>query len=203
MDPIAVAGLVVGAIGTVAAVVGAIAAIYAARYAKASPTKEDLERVELNTAESARQIEAVHGHLADQKKREALFDQAARISITVKASGFASDPLTLSFTLKDQRPILLRVDLINRLDTPTGSVDCIQIEPLTFSATIDPQTASSWFNEGDAHGNVNLRLLRIRATLEIEEVETSRSFSVTMSQNSQPRSQSSGWVPFFSIWGGC
>jgi hypothetical protein len=72
MDPIAVASLVVGVIGTGAAIV-------AAYYSKKAPSREDLKRVEFNTAQSATAIEAVKAHiskvedhLSEQNKRETL-----------------------------------------------------------------------------------------------------------------------------------
>jgi hypothetical protein len=68
MDTIAVLGLVAGAVGAVAAVVAAYTGILAVKYAKASPTHEDLEHVESNTAETAKQIEAVSRHLAEQNR---------------------------------------------------------------------------------------------------------------------------------------
>jgi len=204
IDPIAVGGLIVGAIGAIAAVIGAIAAIYAARYAKASPTKEDLERVEQNTADSAKHIDAVRGHLAEQEKRGLLLDKAARVSISATASGYGTDPLVLKLILKDIAVKLRSIDLINRIGSPLGSYDCTQIETLIFSTAIDPIMAGKWFNEGEINNDQRFRLLRIRALLEIEGSTTSKEFSVTMSQTYQsvlPGSNKSGY--FFNLTGGC
>ena len=146
-------------------------------------------------------MDAVRGHLAEQNRRESLLDQAGKVSISVKASGFSTDPLELRFTLKDPGVKLLRIDLINRLDTPTGSADCIQVEPLIFSTTIDPQIAGAWFQAGDFHGSVDNRLLRVRAILEIEGAQTHRALSVIMSQDSRPRSSPNQWEPYSSVSG--
>ena len=203
-DPIAVGGLIVGVVSAIAAIVGAVAAIYAARYAKASPTKEDLERVERNTADSAKHIDAVRGHLAEQEKRGLLLDKAARVSISGAASGYATEPLALKFVLKDNSVKLLRIDLINRIGSPLGTFDCVPAEPLTFSTTIEPRTAGKWFNEGEMGSNLTVRLLRIRAYLEIDCSATSKEFSLTMSQSSQPNPPgSANWVQFLTVNGGC
>jgi hypothetical protein len=86
MDPIAVAGLVVGTKGAAAAVAAAI-------YARASPTKADLQRVEDNTAESARHIDAVRKQLAEQERRDGHIGRAQRVSISVSANDRASQLL--------------------------------------------------------------------------------------------------------------
>lgn len=61
-------GLVAGAVGAVAAVVAAYAGILAVKYAKTSPTHGDLKRVESNTAETAKHIEAFNRRLAGQNR---------------------------------------------------------------------------------------------------------------------------------------
>jgi hypothetical protein len=105
-------------------VIGAVAAAAAAYYAKSSPTKKDLERVELNTAESAKRIDAVRTHIAEQNRRELLSAQAQHLSISVSAQNRTTELLEVLFTLKDSTVTLLRVDLINNVDTLSGRRVC-------------------------------------------------------------------------------
>jgi hypothetical protein len=76
MDSMALANLAVG-------VVAAVAAVAAAVYAKASPSKNDLVRVEANTARSADHIAQVAQHLNEQRDREDLRRIAETVEITV------------------------------------------------------------------------------------------------------------------------
>jgi hypothetical protein len=186
MDPIAVGGLIVGAIGAVAAVVGAVAAIYAARYAKDSPTKEDLERVEANTAETAKHIDAVRDHLKEQNRRELLEIQAEQLSISVTAQNTTEEPLKLTLTLKDQRAALLRIDLINNRNMLSGTFDCEMEGPLIFTAKVAPDAARSWFGSGDRTENFNLMRLQIRAFFRIDGPEANRTFSVHLARVLMP-----------------
>lgn len=63
-SPIVVAGLVIAIVGIVIAMVAAVAAISAARYAKAAPTKEDLDKVQEKTTATSELVSNVHAHLA-------------------------------------------------------------------------------------------------------------------------------------------
>lgn len=186
MDPIAVGGLVVGAIGAVAAVIGAVAAIYAARYAKASPTKEDLQRVEANTAETAKHIDAVRDHLEEQNRRELLESQAEQLSISVSAHNICTEQLKLFLILKDHRVTLLRVDLLNNSNMLSGTFDCEMAESLVFTAMVDSDSARSWFGSGDHTENFNLVRLQIRAFFKIDGPELIRTFSVHLARIQVP-----------------
>lgn len=125
MDPIAVGGLVVGAIR-------AVAAIAAAYYAKNSPIKEDLARVE--------------NHLAEQTRRESLACRADRRSISVHGDAALGESLELLFIFEDLGAILLRADLINNANTLTASVECDQQTPQHIQG----------------HGRIRLRLPMVR-----------------------------------------
>jgi gas vesicle protein len=192
MDPIAVGGLIVGAIGAVAAVVGAVAAIYAARYAKDSPTKEDLERVEANTAETAKHIDAVRDHLKEQNRRELLESQAEQLSISVTARNTWEDPLKLILTLKERKAVLLRIDLLNNRNMLSGTFDCEEEGPLIFTAKVAPEAARSWFGSGDRTDNFNLMRLQIRAFFSIDGPEANRTFSVHLARVQIPIPGKSG-----------
>jgi hypothetical protein len=131
MDKIAVAGLAVGAVGS-------IAAIFAAIFAGKSPTKEDPKRVEAHLAE-------VDGHLSEKNKRELLISQAERVSMSVAGRNRMADPLTLKFTIENPTVTLLRIELVNKLGMLAGSVDCVPSGPLSFTATLSPEVAQRWF----------------------------------------------------------
>lgn len=171
MDPIAVWGLVVGAIGTAAAVVGAVAAIYAARYAKASPTKEDLARVE--------------EHLAEQNKRELLSVRVEHVAVFVTARSPWTDPLGLNFALKDPDVTLLRVGLLNNRDMRTETASCAQTGPLTYTAVVDRGVAQKWFDSAGETPH-NSRPLKIRALIRIDGTEHHRDLSVQMTRGQTP-----------------
>jgi hypothetical protein len=180
MDRIAVAGLVIGSIGAAAAVAAAI-------YARASPTKADLKRVEDNTAESARHIDAVRNQLAEQDRRDGLISRAQRVSISVFANDRASQPLTLRFRLKESQVCLSRIDLINRANMYFGTFACKREEDGSFSASVDAAVAAQWFNSGEPSESFNRRAVQIRAFLTIDTQELYRVFTIHMLQGIRPR----------------
>ena len=165
--------------------IGAVAAAAAAYYAKSSPTKKDLERVELNTAESAKHMDAVRTHIAEQNRRELLSAQAQHLSISVSAQNRTTELLEVLFTLKDSTVTLLRVDLINNVDTLSGTVDCIHTGPLTFTANVGSDAVRSWFNSADRMEPANYKMLLIRVFFKIDEQEAHRTFSAQLWQSSR------------------
>ena len=98
MDIVSVASVIISAIG-------AAAAVAAAKYAKDSPTKHDLERVERNTAESSERIDKVSehiarvdAHLSEQRMQDSLVTAAERISIKVSGQAPTAEALPLLFS---------------------------------------------------------------------------------------------------------
>jgi hypothetical protein len=185
MDTIAVAGLAVGAIG-------ALAAVAAAWFAWKAPTKEDLERVESNTAKTSERLEKVQSHIAsvnerlnDQHSYDLLVSRAQKVSISVNANDRMNDPLNLRFTLNDPLVTLTRIETFNQVGTLFGSADCSLIETLIFSASIEPNMAQRWFSAGTPDQSFNRKLLRLRAHMLIENREVYRDFAVHLVQGSR------------------
>jgi hypothetical protein len=175
MDPIAVGGLAVGA-------VSALAAIAAAYYAKKSPTKEDLARVE--------------GHLAEQNRRESLARRADRLSISVHGDASLTEPLELVFVLEDSGAVLLRADLLNDASTLTGSIGCAQQAPRIFRATVDTGFVFLWYQSGEVTGT-GRRALKMRASFTIDGAEADRVFPVELRRSMrhlpEPTPPAEGW----------
>jgi hypothetical protein len=175
MDPIAVAGLVVGAIS-------AIAAIAAAYYAKGSPTKEDLARVE--------------EHLAEQNRRDSLARRAERLSISVNGDAALGEPLQLLFIVEDPGAILLHADLINNANALTGSVECRQQASKIFNATVETGFVFLWYASGEAI-TPSQSSLKIRAFFTIDGAEAERTFSVELRRSirylPEPTPPGEGW----------
>jgi hypothetical protein len=175
MDPIAVGGLTVGA-------VSAVAAIAAAYYAKKSPTKEDLARVE--------------DHLAEQNRRESLARRADRLSISVHGDAYLTESLELVFVLEDPGAVLLRAGLINNASTLTASVECAPQAPHIFSATVDTGFVFLWYQSGEVTGT-GRRALKIRASFTIDGAEADRAFPVELRRSTrylpEPTPPAEGW----------
>jgi hypothetical protein len=66
--PIVPWSLIVAIIGVAISIVAAISALYAAVYARGTPTKEDLDRVQTNTASTSEHLANLHSHLAVMKE---------------------------------------------------------------------------------------------------------------------------------------
>jgi hypothetical protein len=193
-----------------ASVISAVAAIAAAYYAGKSPSKEELERVERNTAESTKAIEAVRNHiskmeehLCEQNKRESLNNLAARVYISVTARDRIVDPLTLVFTLKDPTVSLRRIDLVNDLDMLSGTADCSSLDPLCFTAVLEEKVAQQWFDSAGSKQPVNQKQLVIRAHLLIDGREALRTFSVNMYRVAQPGQEQGSSEGVFTLSGNC
>lgn len=173
------------AISTLAfTVIGAMGAVAAAWFGLKAPTRSDIERVERNTAESARHIDAVRAHMAEQGEREAMLVLVNRISITVQARGPVIEPLQLDFELNDVGVELRKVDLINGQQMLYGSFVCVAADPSHFVATIDPNTVRNW---ASGCGNPGpLIRVQVRAYLYLNGKEVKRVFSVDLSRGQQP-----------------
>lgn len=116
--------------------------------------------VELNTAESAKQIEAVRhhiakveGHLDDQSRRVLLAKRAEGVAISVKGSGPDSEPLPVRFTLKDPNITLVRADLLNGALNLFGTVHCSSAGPLEFVGEASPDSVRNWYQGGTVSVN--------------------------------------------------
>jgi hypothetical protein len=185
-DPIAVGGLVVGIVAAVAAIVGAIAAIYAAVYAKAAPTKDDLARVETNTAhleEVRSKLERMDSRFNSQQELEILKAKAQRIHISVEGSNDASSaPLAVTLTLKEPSVVLTRVELYNEVGNSFGGADCVPNDEVRYIATLDSQTFRTWMNGGTMQSVSKVRcILRVHMLFDEKEPEVFREMSINLS----------------------
>ena len=188
VDPLAKWNFILTVVSAVAAVAAALIGGWTLYYAKRGPSKDDIQRVEVNTAETSRHIEAVRGHLAGQEERTALQNRANRVSIAVSAQGPGDQPLSLHFVLNDPAVVLQRIDLINERDMLAGFVECVAAEPLTFTATVDPRLVERWFQSGRTDGHLNWMLLNVRAYIGIGAEDAARTFAVRLIQASNDRS---------------
>jgi hypothetical protein len=157
-------------------IIASLAAVMAAFYAKGSASKADLERVERNTAESVKHIDAVRTHLEERIRREALLARFDRVSMAVDARGPAGESVLLRFTLNDERIELLRADLLNADNMQSGSFSCSPTdEPSCFVTTVDHDTVRSWFGAGTDTNDG--KRVQIRAHLRLHDHEAARNMS--------------------------
>jgi hypothetical protein len=175
----------------VIASVGAVAAVAAAYFGWKSPSQKDLNRVELNTAESAKQIDAVRQHLANveghlevQNDRAFLAKQAENVTIRVDGTGPSSAHLRLRFTLHDSDVVLLRADLFNVESYKFGTILCQPEGSLQFIGDVPKDKLRTWWSSGGSMGyDAESRHLVIRAFLKINGSEASKDISVELTQN--------------------
>jgi hypothetical protein len=191
-DPVAIWSLVVAVIAAVAAIIAAAAAIWTLVYAKEAPTKDDLARVEQNTAH----LEEVRSKIASMDKRqrsqqelESLYGKARRLSILVSGQDDIPQPLRVNLTIKDSTALLSRVELFNEVGSVFGSVDCVRNPDaeLAFRAVIEFQTVSRWKAAGtmvQAYNRVRLNL-RVYMFFEGHEVEVFRDMAVHVTDESR------------------
>lgn len=202
MQAIAVAGLIVGA-------VSAVAAILAAWFAWKAPTKSDLRRVERNTAETSDRIDKVRSHIArvderlqEQHSRDSLIAEAQRVAIAVSGSNEFSDPLKLSFKLKDPEVMLTYIEMFNDVGTLFGSADCEQTGDLSFTATLDNSAVQRWFSSGKLDQAFNRRSLRIHVHMRIEERIVYRDIPISLISGTRAGQPNSS-VQVFILEGNC
>jgi|ERR1017187_9048671 septal ring factor EnvC (AmiA/AmiB activator) len=135
-DAVAIASLILTAIG-------AVAACIAAYFSWKAPSKrdlarveqntaltsghlenvhsdlasmnEDLKRVEGNTAETSEYLENVHRSLKTQEERDALNNKAQRVSMTASGWTEVTSPMQMTVVLTDPDIVLTRVGLYNEV----------------------------------------------------------------------------------------
>jgi hypothetical protein len=183
-DPIALWSLVAGVVGAVAAIIGAIAAIYAAKYAKASPTKGNTAHLEdVRTG-----IVNMNARLKKQEEAEGLQLRASRVSITATGnySGNGSYPLGLSIREpKEQNLLITHVELYNEHGNSFGSFPCSKTDnpsTLDFHAAIPMNRMMVWFQGGIPVEMMNRMRLKLRVWMSIGEIAVSRDMAVTVIQ---------------------
>jgi hypothetical protein len=178
----------------IVAIVAMCAAIVAAFFAIRSPSKDDLQRVERNTADTAEQITAVRGHISQvenhlnvQNSRANLAAAGENVSIGVIGEGWRSDSLKVFFTLADPNFTLTRIELVNGAGLYSGGFDCIPTESLTFAAAIEPNAFSAWLQSGIFQHSVDQSVVSIRAFLTLPNGRTERTFPVIARMSLRPK----------------
>lgn len=187
----------------VATILAAVFAGIAAWFGWKAPTKKDLERVEKNTATTSTHLEHVHTNIkqmdsrfAEQQARDVLNVKAQQISIAVRGEDDWGTPLHLRLALKDPKVSLSRLDLYNEDGTHFGSAECEEVDPLVFSATIDPGVAMQWYFGGTELNMVHRRL-SLRTHMILGGQELYRQFAVRLAREIKYRDTPSH--PYTSI----
>lgn len=188
-DAVAIASLILTAIG-------AVAACIAAYFSWKAPSKEDLARVERNTAESSL-------HQKKQSHREELAARAQAVPIVVTGENHPSEHLTLLLTIHERHaPLTLtRVGLYNENGSFFGTVECTPTSYAhQFEAEIAPNMFQDWFQgrRGTASEDGQLQL---RVYMTIDAHEAYRDISVKLFHGHIVRGNTSlylnkveGWV---------
>ena len=174
MDSGTVASLIVAS-------VAAVAAVFAAVFAGLVPTKKDLERVAAETSARVGKVEAhiksVDERLREQHAREITEAAARRVSISVRGSQEYSEPLQLTFAIKNSDAALASIELLNETETLFGSALCTKAASRTFTASVDDPVARRWFSGGAIEAAESRRVV-IRAHILIEGRKAKRDFAV-------------------------
>lgn len=190
-------GFVATAVAAVCAIWGGIAATAAAKYGKDAPTKDDLARVEQNTAH----LDEVRSKMASMDKRQQeqhqadLMREAARhISIHVKGEYGNAGPMTVRFTTQNPTVVLLSAQLRNDLGSTFGQADCVQLDPQEFTADFNILGIQEWYGSATTTDMQGRRVLTIRTHLRFGQQDADRDIST--------------WVwkrpfPLYSLEGNC
>jgi hypothetical protein len=163
--------------------IAAIAAIIAAYYAKKALTKEDLKRLEANTAETAATVEHLRSHIAQtdeyDKARELVEAKVRRLDIQAIGSGLRKFPLTMTIDVGDPGVALTHVELLNEADNLFGSFDCTVKDGSQYVATIDDYAIERWFIAATPiKKGGSLRRAKLRVHIEVEAHMATREFAV-------------------------
>jgi hypothetical protein len=185
-DKIALAALLVS-------ILAAIAAFAAVWFAYKSPTREDLQRVEENTANAAAGLERVHTHIAsvnsqlsEQRSRDNLISHAQHVSIRVSGSGYMNRPLPVSLTLDEDDITIDRIEMFDQVGMRFGEAKCNRVEPLTFCSELVADEAQKWYGNGIPNRIANERLLTLRAHILIAGNPAYRDFAVLLTLGQRP-----------------
>lgn len=181
-------------VGTCAAIIAALAASKALSYAKDAPTKDDLARVEQNTAETAGHIEKVRSHIARVDERQAqqydtelLRETARHISIHVKGAYGNAGPMTLYFAAEDPNVILLSAQLRNESGSIFGQApDCILDTQKHFKADYPFDDIRRWYDSATKIDMRGRRVLTIRAHLKFGQQYLERDIPTWVERSAFP-----------------
>jgi hypothetical protein len=158
-------------------------------FAKAAPTKEDLARVEQNTAqiEDVRAtIASVDSRLKKQEDTEALRIRASRVSITVMGNQAGNAPYPLELFIKqteEKNVSLTHLELYNEHGNAFGSFPCTHTghpDGLHFQANIPLATMADWYRSGTPVQTVNRMRLKLKVWMTMNGIEVPRDMAVTV-----------------------
>jgi hypothetical protein len=194
----------------VIATIAMIAACAAAYFAFRGPNKQDLERVEKNTAATAEQIEAVRGHLAKvedhlgiQNSRAELIAAGNRVSIAVSGENWFQSEVPISLILGNPEISLLSLDLINDAGMLSGIIHCARASELMFTAVIPGDKCVAWFNSGTPVDTVDKHLVFLRVNLTVGSLDVSRKLAVTVNLQMRQNPIQGGMSYYSVISGAC
>jgi len=189
----------------IAGITGLIAA-GALYYAKKAPEKRDLERVEMNTADTAQRLEQMHTELAEntaktnerldgmenhlaqmgklareQSAREALNARAQRVSITAMTGMVpVAYPMEITLTLMEADVVPTRVEPFSESGS-FGSFPCNAVRQGCWSAKIQPRQVNRWYASGFPVDDITYRRrVKLRIYMLIEEQEVHRDFAAQL-----------------------
>lgn len=194
-DAVAIASLVLTAIGAVAACV-------AAYFSWKAPSKIDLARVEQNTGhleEVRSTVASVDTRLEKQEETDRLRIRANRISIAARGYQSGNVPLDLILSVREpQGPdfAINNLELYNESDLPFGSLACAKIgspQELKYRASIPMMTIGDWFHSGSPDRLSSRRRLKIRVWMSLNGVEVSRDMAAIVIQSD------GGGLPAFDV----
>ncbi len=208
-DQLAFWGFVIAAITLGVTVVGAAAAIMAVVYARGGATQKSLELVEANTAQTAEQVLAVKGHMAQvddhlriQNSRESLDIAARAVSITAIGDGWNDEDQKFFFTVRTPGVSISHIDMISGSEMMSGNAQCVETSPGTFSCTVSPQSFAKWLNSGDPlPPDGERKVIHIRAGLRLDGAQRHKVFSVVTSM--QMRARPGGMTYYYATSGQC
>jgi hypothetical protein len=177
---------IIAIIGVVIAVVAAVAAIYAAVYAKAAPTRDDLARVEENTAhleEVKASIVSLNDRMLRQQKHDALISRANHVPVTVSGGSPIRRPLRLFLQTADQSVFFSRVELFNEHLNKFGFGECKRNDPGEgFVTILDGDVVENWKNRSTRTEawTTTRGVLRLYMRFEGSEEEIYREIAVSL-----------------------
>jgi hypothetical protein len=209
-DAVANWTLAVTIIATIVAAIGAWAALRAAKYAKQSPTAEDLKRVESHTASTAERLEDVRAHLAfanqnaqEKRTKEQVDALLQRLHFSATGEAEVGTPLTLALTAKNPGVALTRIELLNESDNFFGTFDCAFEALSHFTAVVDADSMGKWFASGEVPQRINYSRAKVRVHVQFTDHYSSREFAIEMRRGLRPTGNPNVPVELFMVNGSC
>jgi len=199
---ITVWGLWVAVVAAVAAIVAAVAAIWTLIFAKDAPTKDDLARVEENTAH----LEEVKAKLArmdsrheQQEYRELVNLLAERVRMSISGQNTHAEPFVLHLRTTDPHIVPVTIELHDEVNSLFGSFGLNPGTLNDWEAEVASATMFRWFEARVRIEAFNRAKLSVRVIMLMNDLPASRQLPVTLSrvqirQPGTPETNESGWM---------